>query len=159
MVCWNLGIQFPRLVSFGLKLFKLDRTKWTWSPEAATYYKVSVLGMLTVMVVMAAAQIIYVHLVLQYRVGPELTQKINTMLDEQIGSMFTRDAQFIKQHFSQLTEVTKYYVDPVYNYFKILVDRAAVSERRGDFRVTFQIWFLEILLLFLLGFVMLTIMA
>ena len=119
------------------------------------YYKVSALGMLTVMVVLAAAQIVYFHLFLQYQVGPSLAQKIKALLDNQVGTLFRTEAQFIKQHFQQLTEATKYYVDPLYMYFKVLVDRAAATEKRKSFRTIVQIWFFEILLFCLLGHVVL----
>ena len=123
------------------------------------YYKVSALGILTVMILLATAQLLYFHIFLQYQVGPSLAQKIKALLDTQVGTLFTLEKKFIKQHFQQLTEATQYYVDPLYTYFKVLVERAAATEKRKSFRTIVQIWFFELLLLCLLSYVVLWMIA
>ena len=159
MVCWNIGIQFPRLVTAGLKFFQLHPSKWSWSSDAAMYYWVTVLGMLMVMVVMAAAQIVYFHIILKYQVASSLLRNVKILLDDQIGALFNDEASFIKHNFRRLTQTTQYYIDPLYTYFKVLVDRANVTEKRGDYRTMYQIWFFEIFLFFLLGYACISVIA
>ena len=159
MVCWNIGIQFPRLVTASLKFFQLNPSKWSWSSDAAMYYRVTVLGMLMVMVVMAAAQIVYFHIILKYQVASSLLRSVKILLDDQIGALFNDEASFIKYNFRRLTQTTQYYIDPLYTYFKVLVDRANVTEKRGDYRTMYQIWFFEIFLFFLLGYACISVIA
>ena len=158
MVCWNISIQFPRLVTSVKKYLQLNSSKWSWSSEAAIYYQVTLLGMLMVMIVMAAAQIIYVHIFLRYQVGSSLLDNIKNLLDDQVGTLFDNEASFIKHNFQRLTQTTQYYIDPLYTYFKVLVDRADAKEKRGDHYTMYQIWTCEILLMFLLayGFISIT---
>ena len=123
------------------------------------YYRVTVLAMLMVMVVMAAAQIVYFHIILKYQVGSSLLGNVKTLLNDQIGALFDNEASFIKHNFQRLTETTQYYIDPLYTYFKVLVDRANVTEKRGDYRTMYQIWFFEIFLFFLLGYAFISVIA
>ena len=159
MVCWNIGIQFPRLVSSISKFLQLNPSKWSWSSDAAMYYRVTLLGMLMAMVVMAAAQIVYFHMFLRYQVGCSLLQSIKSLLDDQVGVLFDNEASFIKHNFQRLTQTTQYYIDPLYTYFKVLVDRANATEKRGDYRTMYQIWFYEVLLMFCLGYIFFSIIA
>lgn len=155
MVCWKIGSQFSKLVRHGLSIFKVEPAKWSWSPDAIRYYKVSALSIMVVLVIMASVQIVYFHLFLQYQVGARLAESIKAMLDNQVGALFSKESRFIKQHFQQLTMTTQYYVDPLYTYFKVLVDRASRTEKRQNYRAVFKTWFLEILLLFLFAYMIL----
>lgn len=159
MVCWNIGVQFPRLVTTVSRFFQLNPAKWSWSSEAAMYYRVTLLGILMVTVVMAAAQIIYFHIFLRYQVGSSILENIRDLLDKEIGVLFINEASFIKHNFQRLTQTTQYYIDPLYTYFKVLVDRANTTEKRGDFRTTYQIWFFEVMLMLLLGNIVFSIIA
>ncbi len=159
MVCWKIGIQFSRLVGTVSRFFKLDPSKWSWTSEAATYYRVTLLGIIMVMIVMATAQIVYFHMFLRYQVGSSLLQNVKNLLDDQVAALFNNEAKVIKHNFQRLTQTTQYYINPLYTYFHVLVNRANSTEKRGDSRTMYQIWFLEILLLMMLGYVFISVMA